>query len=52
MNHRKKRNIHTIIVVLLDYLAASTAWFRFFIYRKFFIDVDKITGYKIPVAPG
>jgi exopolysaccharide biosynthesis polyprenyl glycosylphosphotransferase len=51
MNHRKKRNIHTIIVVLLDYLAASTAWFGFFIYRKFFIDIDKITGYKIPVAP-
>lgn len=50
MNHRKKRNIHTAIVVLLDYLAASTAWFGFFIYRKFFIDIDKVTGYKIPVA--
>lgn len=51
MNLRKKRNIHTAIVVLLDYLAASAAWFGFFIYRKFFIDIDKITGYKIPVAP-
>jgi exopolysaccharide biosynthesis polyprenyl glycosylphosphotransferase len=51
MNQRKKRNIHTTIAVLLDYLAASAAWFSFFVYRKFFIDVDKITGYKVPVAP-
>jgi exopolysaccharide biosynthesis polyprenyl glycosylphosphotransferase len=51
MNQRKKRTIHTVTGILLDYIAASAAWFSFFIYRKFFIDAEKITGYDLPVAP-
>ncbi|AMS26401.1 hypothetical protein AEM51_04565 [Bacteroidetes bacterium UKL13-3] len=48
---KRKKNIHTAIAVLLDYLTATAAWFSFFLYRKFFIDIDKLSGYEIPVAP-
>lgn len=51
MNLKRKKNIHTAIAVLLDYITATAAWFSFFLYRKFFIDVDKLSGYDIPVAP-
>jgi exopolysaccharide biosynthesis polyprenyl glycosylphosphotransferase len=47
---RNKKKIHTLMVVLLDYFAASAAWFGFFFYRKLFIDIDKLEGFDIPVS--
>jgi exopolysaccharide biosynthesis polyprenyl glycosylphosphotransferase len=47
---RNKKRLHTILSVLLDLVAASAAWFGFFLYRKLFIDVDKIAGFDIPVG--
>jgi exopolysaccharide biosynthesis polyprenyl glycosylphosphotransferase len=51
MNLKRTKNIHTTIAVLLDYFTATAAWFSFFLYRKFFLDIDKLSGYDIPVAP-
>lgn len=50
MNLKRTKRLHTIIVILLDYLTACAAWFGFFWYRKWFIDIDKVDGYEIPVA--
>lgn len=36
----RKRNIHIIIMVLLDAFAAALAWALFFAYRKLFIEID------------
>jgi exopolysaccharide biosynthesis polyprenyl glycosylphosphotransferase len=47
---RNKKKIHTLMVILLDYFAASAAWFGFFFYRKLFIDIDKLEGFDIPVS--
>jgi exopolysaccharide biosynthesis polyprenyl glycosylphosphotransferase len=47
---RRKKKIHTFVIVLLDLIAASAAWFGFFLYRKKFIDVDKVEGFDIPVG--
>jgi exopolysaccharide biosynthesis polyprenyl glycosylphosphotransferase len=38
---------HTIVFILLDFLAAMLAWFSFYAYRKAFIEPDKF-GYAIP----
>jgi exopolysaccharide biosynthesis polyprenyl glycosylphosphotransferase len=43
----KKRKIHTIFFIALDYFAAAIAWLSFFLYRKYFIEPDKF-GYQIP----
>ena len=43
----KKRKIHTILFIALDYIAAAIAWLSFFLYRKYFIEPDKF-GYQIP----
>jgi exopolysaccharide biosynthesis polyprenyl glycosylphosphotransferase len=50
MKLKQRKKIHTYIVVLLDYIAASMAWFGFFLYRKVFIDIEKLSGYEIPVS--
>ncbi len=50
MKLSQQKKIHTAIIILLDYLASSAAWFGFFLYRKLFIDIDKIAGYEVPVA--
>ncbi len=50
MNLKQTKKIHTILLVLLDYLTSCAAWFGFFWYRKLFIDIDKVAGYEIPVA--
>jgi exopolysaccharide biosynthesis polyprenyl glycosylphosphotransferase len=47
---RNKKKIHTAIIILLDLIAASAAWFGFFLYRKRFIDIDKVEGFDIPVG--
>lgn len=39
---------HTLVFVLIDFLAAMLAWFGFFAYRKIFIESDKF-GYHIPL---
>lgn len=44
---KEKRNRHKILLVLLDALAAGTAWALFFAYRKFFIEPDKF-GTSVP----
>lgn len=36
----RKRNIHIIIMVLLDAFTAALAWALFFAYRKLFIEID------------
>jgi exopolysaccharide biosynthesis polyprenyl glycosylphosphotransferase len=43
----KKRKIHTITFIALDYFAAAISWFTFFLYRKYLIEPDKF-GYEIP----
>jgi exopolysaccharide biosynthesis polyprenyl glycosylphosphotransferase len=47
---RNKKKVHTLVIILLDLIAASTAWFGFFLYRKRFIDIDKVEGFNIPVG--
>jgi exopolysaccharide biosynthesis polyprenyl glycosylphosphotransferase len=47
---KKKKKIHKAIIILLDLVAALTAWFGFFLYRKRFIDIDKTAGFDIPVG--
>lgn len=47
---RNKKKVHTLFIILLDLIAASAAWFSFFLYRKRFIDVDKVSGFNIPVG--
>src|SRR5690349_9702893 len=42
-----KKNLHTLVFIVLDYIAAAIAWFTFFVYRKYFIEPDKF-GYEIP----
>ncbi len=48
MNKLKRK--HTILFILIDYLCSASAWFAFFLYRKYAIDVE-VNGYKLPVAP-
>lgn len=47
----KKRRIHNIACITLDYLSAALAWLTFFAYRKYFIEPDKF-GYQIPFEMG
>jgi exopolysaccharide biosynthesis polyprenyl glycosylphosphotransferase len=48
--YKTKRKVHTVIAILLDLLAATTAWFSFFLYRKRFVDIDKVQGFDVPVS--
>ena len=36
----RKRNLHKVLLVLLDAIAAAFAWSMFFAYRKMFIETD------------
>ncbi len=47
----KKRKVHTVVFIVLDYVSAALAWFSFFAYRKYFIEPDKF-GYQIPFETG
>lgn len=51
MNLKQLRKTHTYLFAFIDLLAASGAWYGFFFYRKYFIDIDKVQGFKIPVGP-
>lgn len=44
---KRLKRWHTIVLVILDYLSATAAWFTFFLYRKYFIEPGKF-GYNIP----
>lgn len=46
----KYRKHHTVIFILVDVIAAASAWFSFFVYRKYFIEPDKF-GYSVPFEP-
>lgn len=48
---RSRKKVHTFLFVTLDFLAAVGAWFSFFFYRKYFIDVNQLTAFKSPVGP-
>lgn len=46
----KYRKYHTAIFIFIDLIAAASAWFSFFVYRKYFIEPDKF-GYSVPFEP-
>lgn len=48
---RNRKKIHTFLFAMFDFLAAVGAWFSFFFYRKYFIDVHQLNAFKSPVGP-